>query len=883
MFVLNVRAVKFSSLKNRVLAILASLVVMLSVFVGYFAMKNSNLAHDLTSKKGVSISKGLRMAFNDAAGDMVTGINIKKVSGKNGVSISWKNVAGSSSIREIYRSSQPILTKTDLAKFAVKVGQVSASRNSFVDVPDSVGTLFYAVVIPNSYGVYPLVPGRNTKVTPLDYSIPSVVSKIEATIGLDGGERDKVVLSWDKPTGKVSELLIYRSKNRLYSAKDLRGAKQIGKISNPKLVVKFVDPLSVKGHYFYGVFSVKGQKKFIRNGNVTMEPATIGYPDKAIPALIPSGFSFKLASVKMSNYETMLLRKLSPLLDSLKDKNKDIKEITIFRGYKYFLSTDRKKVKGDSLKSISFTYDDIGKWFKRGSIRIEDLDSKEHPNSILFMTGLTSGAEDSYSVRVVLDSPNAKSVMGVLLLLAIFAFFAVLLFYVYHRFVGKLSVVFSLVLLIGFSVLGLKILSQDVLNEMFNNKVKLDKFYSLMVNKTIDSGIYSAKKVDLQSFIKELGKNKYNEQIEVFSESGDSVIIGKNGYISLDKKWFMQEQKAVFSFITILAAIFLLLVAVPLNIKASAGFFERFVNAIKNHKTAYLFTAPAVFILTLLVFAPLLYTFVLSTTHIPRSMHIIEADIGRQFIGLSNFGKLLGSFDLTDVTNFYWTLKTTIIYTVITVVIQTILGIILAMFLNKKKLKFRTTFRTLLIIPWAVPTYVSALVWRHLFRDDRLGFVNQIGHILGHDSVNWLGEPTLGLVVIIVASIWYGFPFIMVVALGALQSVPEYLYEAADMEGASVVDRIRHITLPMISPAVMPAIILSSLWTFNNFNFVYLINNSYNGTDILITRIFDFMNPENIRTIDYAMGATFSTVIFFILIIYIVGLRKVTNFTEKNF
>jgi arabinogalactan oligomer/maltooligosaccharide transport system permease protein len=86
----------------------------------------------------------------------------------------------------------------------------------------------------------------------------------------------------------------------------------------------------------------------------------------------------------------------------------------------------------------------------------------------------------------------------------------------------------------------------------------------------------------------------------------------------------------------------------------------------------------------------------------------------------------------------------------------------------------------------------------------------------------------------------------------------------------------------MIQPAVMPAIILSTIWTFNNFNFVYLMNQGWEGTDILITRIYDFIDPSK-TTIDYGLGAAFSTVIFVILIVYIFSLRKLTNFTEKSF
>ena len=149
-------------------------------------------------------------------------------------------------------------------------------------------------------------------------------------------------------------------------------------------------------------------------------------------------------------------------------------------------------------------------------------------------------------------------------------------------------------------------------------------------------------------------------------------------------------------------------------------------------------------------------------------------------------------------------------------------------------------------------------------------------------SIDWLGGSFLtAFTANLVTNTWLGFPFMMVVSLGALQSIPSSLYEAAEVDGASPWQQFRHITLPLLKPALFPAIILGSIWTFNMFNVIYLVSGGgpNNSTEILITdayRAFDVLGR-------YGFAAAYSVLIFVILFLYTVLTNRVTQATEGAF
>jgi arabinogalactan oligomer/maltooligosaccharide transport system permease protein len=198
--------------------------------------------------------------------------------------------------------------------------------------------------------------------------------------------------------------------------------------------------------------------------------------------------------------------------------------------------------------------------------------------------------------------------------------------------------------------------------------------------------------------------------------------------------------------------------------------------------------------------------------------------------------------------------------------------------LKNPLLKMKGLYRVLLIIPWAIPNYITAIIWRGMFDADD-GVIN---HLMGIEGFSWWQSTWSAFFANLVANCWLGFPFMMVVALGALQSIPRELYEAADVDGASRWHKFRHITLPLLKPALFPAVILGTIWTFNMFNIIYLVSRGApnGGTDILVIEAFRWAFERGDR---YGYAAAYSTLIFGILFVYTLLTNRITRATEGAF
>jgi arabinogalactan oligomer/maltooligosaccharide transport system permease protein len=227
--------------------------------------------------------------------------------------------------------------------------------------------------------------------------------------------------------------------------------------------------------------------------------------------------------------------------------------------------------------------------------------------------------------------------------------------------------------------------------------------------------------------------------------------------------------------------------------------------------------------------------------------------------------------------NFYWTLGFTILWTVSNVFIGVTLGLILALILNVKDLRFKPLYRIILILPWAVPNYITALIWKGMFHK-QFGVINQVIQMGGGEPVSWFDAWYTSFFAVLATNGWLSFPFMMVISLGALQAIPADLYEAARVDGAGRVQAFRFVTLPSIKPALVPAIILSVVWTFNMFNIIYLVSQGEpaGATEILITDAYKIAF-EQYR---YGYAAAYSVVIFLILMVYGIWQNRVTKATE---
>jgi arabinogalactan oligomer/maltooligosaccharide transport system permease protein len=244
------------------------------------------------------------------------------------------------------------------------------------------------------------------------------------------------------------------------------------------------------------------------------------------------------------------------------------------------------------------------------------------------------------------------------------------------------------------------------------------------------------------------------------------------------------------------------------------------------------------------------------------------------FVGLEQFRLIL-----TEPV-FYTTLAKSLAWTGVNVFFHVTIGVFLAMLLSGP-VRGRTLFRTLLILPWAMPQYISALTWRGMFNYE-YGAVNLILTKWLHlPAIPWLTDPFWAFVAPILTNIWLGFPFMMIVALGGLTAIPRELYEAADLDGANPWDKFIHITLPQLMPVLVPAVLLGTIWTFNNTLVIWLVSNGGQPADqthILVTYIYKVAFTYT----RYSYAAAFSVVAFLLLLGFVVVVLRRTAAGEAR-
>lgn len=282
----------------------------------------------------------------------------------------------------------------------------------------------------------------------------------------------------------------------------------------------------------------------------------------------------------------------------------------------------------------------------------------------------------------------------------------------------------------------------------------------------------------------------------------------------------------------------------------------------------YVYVGPALLATGLLIFVPFALGVGLSFT-----------DKQGNFVGIAHYAEVIASIsDANSSMHFGRTLAMTTLWTVLNVGLHVTLGLGLALFLNRPHLRGRKLYRLLLIVPWAVPSYITALTWKWLF-NTQYGPLNAMLTALGHDRVDWLGtSAATNFAANLATNVWLGFPFMMVISLGALQSIPAELYEAADIDGGTAWQKFRYVTLPLLKPALFPAVILGTIWTFNAFNVIWLVSGGGpdHQTDILITEAYYTFTVLR-RT---GLAAAYSVLIFLILLGYTLVTNRLTKATD---
>ncbi len=310
------------------------------------------------------------------------------------------------------------------------------------------------------------------------------------------------------------------------------------------------------------------------------------------------------------------------------------------------------------------------------------------------------------------------------------------------------------------------------------------------------------------------------------------------------------------------------------------GIFERMLAGIIRYRLAYSYIMPAMFGVFLLVFFPFVYGFLIGFTNYGLNDfggNLIEYFGNLQNYSFGNIIDILKTVSFTDPHNFYYTLVHTIMWTVINVTLHVSIGVGLALILNNQQLKGRIIFRILLILPWAIPNYITALIWRGMFHK-QFGAVNGFLELLGFEPISWFTQAHTAFLANLATNVWLGFPFMMIIALGALQSIPKELYEASSIDGSSRWQSFWQVTFPLLKPAMIPAIILGTIWTFNQFNVIYLVSGGGpdGATELLITDAYKIAF-EQYR---YGYAAAYCIVIFLLLFFYGFWTNRISRASE---
>ncbi len=252
-------------------------------------------------------------------------------------------------------------------------------------------------------------------------------------------------------------------------------------------------------------------------------------------------------------------------------------------------------------------------------------------------------------------------------------------------------------------------------------------------------------------------------------------------------------------------------------------------------------------------------------------------------VGFSNFTKVFT--DPVIRSGFIGIFLWNVAFSAIGVISTFILGMLLAILFNNEQMRGKRIYRSILVLPYAIPGFVTALVWKNMFNPD-YGLINNMTGL----NLDWYGDPVLAKVMILVANLWLGFPYMFIVCTGALQSIPRDIYEAAEVDRVGPLAQLTRITMPLLLVSVGPLLISSFSFNFNNFGLIYLMteggpfsatNTEIGSTDLLITyayrMAFSGANPN------YGMAAAVSILIFLLVMgMSLIGFNKSAALEDVN-
>ncbi len=268
--------------------------------------------------------------------------------------------------------------------------------------------------------------------------------------------------------------------------------------------------------------------------------------------------------------------------------------------------------------------------------------------------------------------------------------------------------------------------------------------------------------------------------------------------------------------------------------------------------TAYLFLAPLVLIIAVFSLYPVVYSFFLSLHRILLSL----PSLGETFVGVDNFLKIC-----TDPVARN-SLLVTLIFVSVSTALEICLGIVIALTINES-FRYRSIVRATILIPWAIPTVIASQMWRFAF-NDQYGIVNYL--IFGTDVTRyeaWLASPFWALATVILADVWKTSSFAALIVLAGLQTIPDELYEASRIDGANTFQRFFKITLPLLKPAILVALLFRTMDAFRIFDLVFVMTQGGPGDATNVLQFYGYRKLFAEGMVGY--GSAISIIVFLLV------------------
>lgn len=280
----------------------------------------------------------------------------------------------------------------------------------------------------------------------------------------------------------------------------------------------------------------------------------------------------------------------------------------------------------------------------------------------------------------------------------------------------------------------------------------------------------------------------------------------------------------------------------------------------RSRMKPWFYCLPALLLILIVLVFPILYTGYISLTN----MNLYHWSDYR-FIGLGNYTRALFKFD----SGFLSALGTTLLWTAVNMVLQIGIGFFIALGLNAPELEPRRIYKTVLMLPWAMPAYISILLWRVGIFNTEFGVLNKLLGLLGFGKADFLGSNAIAFCSCLVLNLWMALPFMISTIDGALQSVDRNLYESAKLDGAGFWTSVRSITIPAIWPIVAPAAVMTTFITFKQFDIIYLLTQQRGYmTGASLNTVITYAHQNAFASNNYGLSSAVSMLLFVIIILF---------------